>query len=229
MDPAVTTAPAPDDEHLRASLRRAAIASLSDALDALLGVPACMLPDMRPVVNGGFTGPAATALLRPASREVATRQAALRDSVGMIDASRPGEVGVIVLEDGIAVAAIGGLMAEAARARGMAALVCDAAVRDVAELRAIGMPVCARGISAAASVGRHVSVARDVEVSCAGVRVRPGDWVVGGEDGVIVVPATHAAEVAAYALELDERESRMMPLIREARALRPVAEKFNRG
>lgn len=218
-----------EDDHLQGLLRRAAIASLSDAMDALLGVPACMLPDMRPVVAGGFAGRATTALLRPATRERATRQAALRDSVGMIDASRSGEVGVIVLEDGLAVAAIGGLMAEAARARGMAALVCDAAVRDVAELRAIGMPVFARGISAAASVGRHVSVARDVALTCAGVKVRPGDWVVGGEDGVIVVPAEHAATVAAHALEIDERESRMVPLIREACALRPVAEKFNRG
>lgn len=219
----------PAETRLLADLRRAAIASLSDAMDALLGVPACMLPDMRPVVSGAFAGRAATALLRPAPRAQATREAALRDSVGMIDESRPGEVGVIVLEEGLAVAALGGLMAEAAHARGMAALVCDAAVRDVAELRAIGMPVFARGISAAACVGRHVSVARGVELDCAGVRVRPGDYVVGGEDGVIVLPAERAAEVAAFALELDEREARMVPLIREARALRPVASKFNRG
>lgn len=212
-----------------AALRRATIASLSDAVDALVGTTACMHPDMRPVAGGAFAGRATTALLRPAPREVATRQAALRDSVGMIDAAQTGDVGVIVLEDGLAVAAMGGLMAEAAHARGMAALVCDAAVRDVAELRAIGMPVYARAISAAASVGRHVSVARDVEVCCAGVRVRPGDYVVGGEDGVVVVAAEHAAAVAGYALDLDAREARMVPQIREARALRPVAERFNRG
>lgn len=229
MEPTISIAHPAGEDRLLAALRSATIASLSDAVDALIGLPACMFPDMRPVCGGAFAGRAVTALLQPAPREAATRQVALRDSVGMIDESQPGEVGVIVLEEGLAVAAVGGLMAEAARARGMAALVCDAAVRDVAELRAIGLPVFARGISAAASVGRHASVARNVEVRCAGVRVSPGDYVVGGEDGVIVVPAGRAAEVAAHALELDEREARMVPLIREARALRPVAEKFNRG
>ena len=133
--------------------RGAAVASLSDAVDTLLGVRACMAIDMRPFVGEAIVRRAATALLRRAPREVSTREAALRDSVGMIDESLPGEVGVIVLEDGLDVAAIGGLMAVAAQARGMAGLVCDGAVRDIAELRALGLPVYARGVSAAASVG----------------------------------------------------------------------------
>ena len=209
--------------------RGAAVASLSDAVDTLLGVRACMAIDMRPFVGEAIVGRAATALLRRAPREVSTREAALRDSVGMIDESLPGEVGVIVLEDGLDVAAIGGLMAVAAQARGMAGLVCDGAVRDIAELRALGLPVYARGVSAAASVGRMMSVGRQVPVTCAGVLVRPGDIVVGSEDGVIVVPYEHAEAVVWHALDIDAREARMMPLIREHRGLRAVAEKFNRG
>ena len=205
------------------------VAALSDAVDAVVGTPGCMTGGMRPIVSGFFVGRAATALLKPAAREVATREASLRDSVGMIDESLPGEVGVIVLEDGLNVAGLGGLMAVAAHARSMAAIVCDGAVRDLEELRAIGLPIYARNVSPAASVGRHLSVGRQVPVVCAGVPVRPGDILVGNDDGVVVVPQEHADAVLKYALDIEAREARMVPLIREQRGLRAVAEKFNRG
>jgi regulator of RNase E activity RraA len=205
------------------------VAALSDAVDAVVGRPGCMLGGMRPIVAGSFVGRAATALLRPAPREVATREASLRDSVGMIDESLAGEVGIIVLEDGLDVAGLGGLMAVAAHARGMAAIVCDGAVRDLDEIRAIGLPIYARNVSPAASVGRHMSVGRQLPVTCAGVPVQPGDIVVGNDDGVVVVPQEHADAVLKYALDIEAREARMVPLIREQRGLRVVAEKFNRG
>jgi regulator of RNase E activity RraA len=205
------------------------VASLSDAIDALLGRTGCMGGGMRPIVGGVMVGRAATALLKPAAREVATREASLRDSVGMIDESLPGEVGIIVLEDGIGVAGLGGLMAVAAKSRGMAGIVCDGAVRDIAELHDVGLPVFARGVSPAASVGRHISVGRQVPVVCAGVLVHPGDIVVGDADGVVVIPQEHADAVARFALDIDAREARMVPLIREQRGLRAVADKFKRG
>ncbi|MEO8040554.1 MAG: RraA family protein [Betaproteobacteria bacterium] len=204
-------------------------ASLSDAIDAVVGIRGAMNGGMRQIVSGFLVGRAATALLRPAARDVATREAALQDSIGMIDESLPGEVGVIVLEDGLDAAGLGGLMAVAAHARGMAGLVCDGAVRDVAELRDIGLPVFARAVNPAACVGRHLSVGRQIPVTCAGVLVRPGDIVVGDDDGMVVVPQEHAEAVLRYALDIDEREARMVSLIREHRGLRVVAEKFNRG
>jgi regulator of RNase E activity RraA len=205
------------------------VASLSDAIDAVLGTTGCMGGGMRPIVPGTMVGRAATALLKPAPREAATREASLRDSVGMIDESLPGEVGIIVLEDGLEVAGLGGLMVVAALSRGMAGIVCDGAVRDIAELREIGLPVFARGVSPAASVGRHLSVGRQLPVRCAGVLVRPGDIIVGDEDGVVVIPQEHAEAVVRFALDIDAREARMVPLIRENRGLRAVADKFNRG
>lgn len=210
-------------------LRAVGVASLSDAVDAVVGARGYMGAGMRLMAGGPCVGRAATALLRPAPREVATREAALRDSVGMIDESLAGEIGVIVLEDGIEVAGLGGLMAVAAHARGMAGLVCDGAVRDLAELRALGLPVFARALSPAAAVGRFLSVGRQVPVVCAGVVVRPGDIVAGDEDGIVVIPQEHAEPVLAHALDLEAREAEMVPLIREHRALRPVADRYRRG
>lgn len=216
-------------EHLIQRYRAVAVASVSDAVDALVGVRACMAPELRPIVNGTIVGRAATALLRPAPREVATREASLRDPVTMIDTSAAGDVGVIVLEDGHDVAGLGGLMAVAAHARGMAGIVCDGAVRDVTELRGLGMPVVARGASPTACVGRFVSAGLQVPVVCGGVRVRPGDLIVANEDGVVVVPAEHAEAVLEYAEDLDSREARMIPEIRTEKALRPVSARYHRG
>jgi regulator of RNase E activity RraA len=71
-------------------------------------------------------------------------------------------------------------------------------------------------------------VARNVPVQCAGVAVRPGDIIVAGEDGVVVVPRERAAEVLKRAQEIDVRETKMVPLIKQYKSLRKVVEMFNR-
>jgi regulator of RNase E activity RraA len=60
------------------------------------------------------------------------------------------------------------------------------------------------------------------------VTVTPGDIIVAGEDGVVAVPQEKAPEVLKRALEIDARESKMVPLIRQYRSLRKVVEMFNR-
>jgi regulator of RNase E activity RraA len=110
----------------------------------------------------------------------------------------------------------------------MAGVVIDGGVRDVAELRVLGLPVYARGVVPSTTVGRYASVARDIPVTCAGVTVRPGDIIVAGEDGVVVVPADKAEQVLKRAQEIDAREAKMVPLIKQYKSLRKVVELFNR-
>jgi regulator of RNase E activity RraA len=146
----------------------------------------------------------------------------------MIDNAKGGEVGVIVMEGTLDVAAIGGLMGTAAKSRGMAGMVLDGAVRDVGELRALGLPVYARAIVPSTAVGRYASVANQVPVQCAGVTIKPGDIIVAGEDGVVRVPQEKAAEVLKRAQEIDERETKMVPFIKQLKSLQKAIEKFNR-
>jgi regulator of RNase E activity RraA len=91
--------------------------------------------------------------------------------------------------------------------RGVAGVVADGAVRDVVACRAVGLPVFCTGAAAPASPSAHVPADLQVPVACGGVAVFPGDVVVGDADGVVVVPAALAAEVArdAYAQEDIER------------------------
>jgi regulator of RNase E activity RraA len=213
---------------LIAGFASSTVASVSDAVDQIVGRRGYLSHDVRPYVAGTFVGRAATALVKSATPEQATPALAVKHSVEMIDAANAGDVGVIVMEGSLDVAAIGGLMGTAAKARGIAGMVLDGAVRDIAELRALGLPVYARSASPATAVGRYASVSRQVPVECAGVTVSPGDIVVAGEDGVVIVPRDRAAEVLERAREIDARETKMVPFIRQHRSLQKAIEAFNR-
>lgn len=208
--------------------QKVALASVSDAVDTVVGEPGFMTHDMRPIVNGRFAGRAVTTLMRPAPPERAVPQLAVKHAVEMIDEAKPGEVGVIVVEDGLNTAGIGGLMGTAAKARGMAGIVVDGGVRDVGELRDMSLPVFGRSVTPATAVGRYASVAKNIPVRCAGVTVRPGDIIVASEDGVVRVPQDKAEEVLRKAQEIERKENKMVPLIRQFKSLQEALRIFNR-
>jgi regulator of RNase E activity RraA len=213
---------------LIAGFARSTVASVSDAVDQVVGRRGYLAHDMRPYVTGAFVGRAATALVKAATPEQATPALAVKHSVEMIDAASPGDVGVIVMDNTLDVAAIGGLMGTAAKSRGMVGMVLDGAVRDLAELRALNLPVYARAVSPATAVGRYASVAKQVAVDCAGVTISPGDIIVAGDDGVVVVPKDRAADVLKRSQEIDARETKMVPFIKQYRSLQKAIEVFNR-
>jgi 4-hydroxy-4-methyl-2-oxoglutarate aldolase len=146
----------------------------------------------------------------------------------MIDEAKPGEVGVIVMEGTLDIAAMGNLMATAAVERGMAGMVLDGAIRDLWDVRRMGLTVYARSKSPRTAVGHYATVAKNVPVECAGVTVRPGDIIVADEDGVVVVPQERAADVLKRAQAIDQQESGMFPFIREFKSLSKAIAKFNR-
>jgi len=146
----------------------------------------------------------------------------------MIDQARPGEVGVIVMEGTLDIAAMGNLMGTAAKVRGMAGVVLDGAIRDVWDIRRMGLTVYARSRSPRTAVGHYATVARNIPVECDGITVRPGDIIVADEDGVVVVPQEQAEAVLQKAQEIDARENGMFPFIREFKSLEKAIEKFNR-
>ncbi len=211
-----------------AGLAKSTVASVADAVDQITGQRGYMSHDMRPRVGQSFVGRATTAILKPAPPDKATAAVSAQHSVAMIDAAKPGEVGIIVVEGSLDLAGLGGLMATAAKARGMAGIVLDGGVRDITEIRSLGLPVFSRSVSPGSSVGRWASVAKDVEVACAGVRVRPGDIIVAGEDGVVVVPKEKEQEVLKRAQEIDDRETRMVPFIQKFKSLTETVKQFNR-
>lgn len=127
----------------------------------------------------------------------------------------PGDVIVASAAGGLEHGYFGEVMAEAALARGIAALVIEGGIRDSAQIAALGFPVfservCIRGTTKDPSLAGALH--RPVVIG--GVTVRSGDLVVGDADGVVVVPADEAAETIAAGLEREEKERRLIERLR---------------
>src|SRR3954471_10249462 len=203
-------------------------ASVSDAVELVTGKNGTMRYDMKLMTGANMVGRAVTSLARPAPADQATTGLATKHSVEMIDEARPGDVGVIVMEGSLDIAAMGNLMATAAVERGMAGMVLDGAIRDMWDIRRMGLTVYARSKSPRTAVGHYATVGKNIPVECGGVTVRQGDIIVADEDGVVVVSQERAAEVLKEAQSIDARESGMYPYIRQFKSLQEAIKKFNR-
>ncbi|WP_333772894.1 RraA family protein [Streptomyces sp. IBSBF 3136] len=112
---------------------------------------------------------------------------------------RAGPGSVIVVESGdLDWALAGGNVCAVAQRRGVAAFVADGLIRDLAEVRAMGFPVFARGVVPIPGAKKAVRPLNG-PVRCAGVRVEAGDVVVADEEGVVVVPEARRGRVLADA------------------------------
>jgi 4-hydroxy-4-methyl-2-oxoglutarate aldolase len=116
-----------------------------------------------------------------------------------------GEVLVLTMPEPRPVALIGELLATQARARGAAALLVDASVRDVDELVEMGLPIWARWVRVRGA-DKEVSGAIGDAVTVGGARIRQGDVVVLDVDGAAVVEAERVEEVLEAARERAQRE-----------------------
>ena len=103
--------------------------------------------------------------------------------------------------------------------RGVAALVSDGAVRDLAGVLSTGLPVWARGTAAPPSVAGLTFVDWQQPVGCGGVAVFPDDVIVADGDGAVVIPAALIEEVAALAVEQERLEDWIMGEIKAGAAL----------
>ena len=110
------------EQTLIAGFKKSTVASVSDAVDQITGQRGFLSHDMQPRVPGRIVGRAVTSLLRQTTPEKATAALSAKHSVAMIDNSKPGDVGIIVVENGLDVAGMGGLMATTAKVRGMAGI-----------------------------------------------------------------------------------------------------------
>jgi regulator of RNase E activity RraA len=116
----------------------------------------------------------------------------------IIDAAQPGDV-LVIDNGGHRVSTFGGLATLAAKLRGAAGLVVDGGVRDLEEMIEHAFSVFARHMTPLTGRSRLAVTSINEPVSCGGVRVRPGDVIVGDGSGVVCIPAEHAAEVAELA------------------------------
>jgi regulator of RNase E activity RraA len=103
--------------------------------------------------------------------------------------------------------------------RGVAALVTDGVVRDVAGVRGTGLPVFCQGAAAPPSVAGLTFVAWDQPIGCGGVAVFPNDIVVVDDDGAVLIPAALLDQIVADAVEQERLEEWIMGEVAHGAAL----------
>jgi 4-hydroxy-4-methyl-2-oxoglutarate aldolase len=206
--------------------RETEVASVADAVEQLYGQQAFMSHEMRPLEKTKFAGPAWTVLMK--KDENKQGGGAVQGMLDAIDAAPAGAVYVMSVENGTDYAGIGGLMATGMKARGLAGAVIDASIRDTPHIKKMQFPVFSRGVVPSTVVGHYRFAGVNVPVTCAGVKVNPGDIVTADEDGVVVVPKAHAADVLKKAQDLDNQEHATIPFIEKFKSIKEAVAKFGR-
>jgi 4-hydroxy-4-methyl-2-oxoglutarate aldolase len=172
-------------------LGRFGVATIHEAM----GRVGLMKTYMRPIYKGArMCGTAVTVLLQPGDNwmmHVAAEQI------------QPGDVVVAACTTDNFDGFFGDLLATSFQARGAMGLIIDGGVRDVDELEKMGFPVFSRAINAKGTIKATLGSV-NIDVICAGAQVKPGDVVIADVDGVVIVPAARAQEVADAA---EKRES----------------------
>ncbi|MCF8162849.1 MAG: RraA family protein [Sulfuritalea sp.] len=215
-------------EQIIAALKRPenSTGNIADAVEEATGARGWMSADMKPIYDARIVGRAATALMRPVLKNDTRKYT--NHILDILDEAPAGSVLVYVMQDGLEIAAMGNLMGTTAKVRGLAGAVIDGAVRDISELRRLEFPVWSRRVSPATSVGRMISVDKQIPVKCGEIMVHPGDYIVADADGVVVVPTAAAEKVIEFLKQYDDKESKMIPIIEREKSMRKALEQYNR-
>jgi 3-hexulose-6-phosphate synthase/6-phospho-3-hexuloisomerase len=135
-----------------------------------------------------------------------------------------GEGDVLVIEArGRGPALWGELATESALNRRLGGIVVDGAIRDVPEIRGHRFPAFTKLITSEAGEPKGMGEI-NIPIQCAGQTVMPGDWIVGDDNGVMVIPRGRAVEIANRAMGVLELENRLREEIRAASTLSEVME-----
>jgi regulator of RNase E activity RraA len=189
----------------------------------------------RGVANAFLTG------LRPSRPELrmvgyahTLRYGALREDVrdarkGAEDAQKlavetvsPADVLIMEARGDAGAGTIGDILAARVLARGGAGIVTDGGVRDSPGVAELDVPTYFQLPNAASLWARHIPLDVDVPITCAGVLVLPGDVVVGDAEGVVILPAQLAEEIAHDAVEQEEREAWALERVKDGESIRGV-------
>ena len=140
--------------------------------------------------------------------------------VEAIDIADPGEV-LVIYNGSDHVAPWGGLATLSCLNKGIGGVVIDGAVRDIDEIEQLDLPVFAS--SSVPNAGEPKGFGEiNAEIVCGAQAVKPGDYIVGDDNGVVVVPKERAYEIARRAKEVEKTERRLYDEIRKGRTLSEI-------
>jgi 5-oxopent-3-ene-1,2,5-tricarboxylate decarboxylase/2-hydroxyhepta-2,4-diene-1,7-dioate isomerase len=133
-----------------------------------------------------------------------------------IESIHPGEFLVLDCGGDMRAGTTGDILASRVQHRGGVGIVVDGALRDAAQIRElVGLPCWARGVHGSGFTAALACLDRNLAVRCFGVTVRPGDYVLADDDGLVAIPAALAAEVADEGNEQELKERFIRGLVQQ--------------
>jgi len=201
-----------DEKHILEALMKVSTPNISDAMHRsgeMKGLmPVWIGTKERPLK---FAGPAYTvrAYNGDWSKPVEAIEEAAKGDVIVIDACE-GDIAVW-----------GELATWSCKVKGIVGVVIDGSVRDIDEVRKVDFPIFARNFTPTAGEPRGLGET-NVSIVCAGQKVNPGDWIIGDDNGVVVIPKEKAQEMANRAIDVFEKENRIREEIKRGSTLSEV-------
>ena len=196
------------DQEIRAILKEVSTSNISDAMHrkgAMKGI--------RPLVRGKMVGTAITVQTFPGD---------WAKPVEAIDIAKEGDV-IVIYNENKDIACWGGLATLSSLNKGIAGVVIEGAARDIDEIENLGLPIYTS--NAVPNAGDPKGFGEiNAEITCGGQTVKPGDYIVGDESGVVVIPAERAYELARRAKEVNKTEKRLFDEIRRGGTLSEIME-----
>ncbi len=194
------------DEQLRGKLKAVSTATLATALFKR-GFRNQMIQGVLPLRAraGSMVGEAFTLRYIPAREDLNSIDVfsnPAHPQRAAIEHCPPGAVMVIDCRKDARAASAGNILVTRLMVRGVAGIVTDGGFRDAAEIAALDIAAYHQRPSAPTNLTLNQAVDINVPIGCGDAPVWPGDIVVGDTDGVIVIPAGIAAEIAAEAVEM---------------------------
>ncbi|WP_240664491.1 3-hexulose-6-phosphate synthase [Methanosarcina sp. MSH10X1] len=196
------------DQEIRAILKEVSTSNISDAMHrkgAMKGI--------RPLVRGKMVGTAVTVQAFPGD---------WAKTVEAIDIAKEGDV-IVIYNESKDIACWGGLATLSALNKGIAGVVIEGAARDIDEIEKMGLPIYTS--NAVPNAGDPKGFGEiNAEITCGGQTVKPGDYIIGDESGVVVIPSERAYELARRAKEVNKTEKRLFDEIKRGGTLSEIME-----
>ena len=190
-------------------LEMVSAANLSDALHR-----GGVLEGLRPLAPGmRLVGPALTVRTYPGD---------WAKPVEAIDLAQPGDV-LVIDAGGVGPAIWGELATHSAIQRGLDGVVIDGAIRDSGDIVKLGFPAFSRLVMPNAGEPKGFGEI-GIPIRIGNQKIEPGDWLLGDDDGVTVLPQKMAVEYANRAMDVLEKENRIREEIKEGRTLAQVTD-----
>ena len=203
------------------ALRRTSTATITTIL-LKKGIRRAWTRGPKPLSEGRrIVGRAFTLRFVPAREDLATPESwsSPRSTRGAIEAMPEGAIAIVDAMGVIDAGIFGDILCARMAKRGVAALVTDGVMRDLAGVLGTGLPIWCAGAAAPPSVAGLTFVGWQEPIGCGGVAIFPDDVIVADGDGAVVVPQALGAEVAAAAGEQERLEAWIMGEVEKGAAL----------